>query len=130
MRPDVGVAIAFIICVSWIGVSIAETEMLTLRNNPFSRPEIVRAPPPPPPVVDPLARGEQIELKLTATMVSDSTPMAVVEGELIGIGDRIQGLKLIAVMEGKAVFRGKGRKFTFEIDRIQPKQGATVSGFR
>ena len=130
MRPDVGVAIAFIICVSWIGVSIADTEILTLRNNPFSRPEIVKAPPPAPaPVFDPLARGDQIELKLTATMVSDTTPMAVVDGELIGIGDRIQGLKLIAVMEGKVVFRGKGRKFTFEIDKIQPKQGPTGSGF-
>ena len=48
--------------------------------------------------------------------------MAVVDGELLGIGDRISGFKLIAVMEGKAVFRRNGRKFTFEINDDQPTQ--------
>ena len=48
--------------------------------------------------------------------------MVVVEGELLGIGEKIDGFKLIAVMEGKAIFRRNGRKFTFEIDDDQPKQ--------
>ena len=106
-----------------------DTEILGLNNNPFSRPEIFNAPPPPPPATDPLGRDEQVELNLTATMVSDTNPMVVVEGELLRIGERIQGLKLISVMEGKAVFSGKGRKFIFEIDKNQPTQRARTTGF-
>ena len=107
----------------------ADSEILGLNNNPFSRPEIFNAPPPPPPTTDPLGRGEQVELNLTATMVSDVNPMVMVDGELLRIGERIQGLKLISVMEGKAVFSGKGRKFTFEIDKIQPVQRTGATGF-
>ena len=106
-----------------------DAEILGLNNNPFSRPEIFYAPPPPPPTADPLGRDERVELNLTATMVSDTNPMVVVDGELIGIGERIQGLKLISVMEGKAVFKGKGRKFTFEIDKTQPTQRPRATGF-
>ncbi len=92
----------------------AEAELLTLRNNPFSRPEVVKAPPPPVAsrvVIPP----EEVELDLTATMVSETTPMVVVDGELLAIGDRIEGMKLIAVMEGKAIFTRAGKKFSFTV---------------
>ena len=94
-----------------------------LENNPFNRPEVLKPKPPPPPapVVQPLPSPEEVELDLTATMVSKTSPMVVVDGELLGIGERIQGLKLIAVMEGKAVFSRGGRKFTFEINDVLPK---------
>ncbi len=94
-----------------------------LDNNPFSRPEVLKPKPPPPPapVVQPVLPPDEVELNLTATMVSKTSPMVVVDGELLAIGDSIQGLKLIAVMEGKAVFRRDGRKFTFEINDVLPK---------
>ena len=101
----------------------AERDMLTLHNNPFSRPQVLKPKPPPPPapVVQPVLPPEEIELEVTATMVSKSMPMAVVDGELLGIGDRIEGMKLIAVMEGKAVFMRNGRKYSFEINGGRPK---------
>ena len=103
----------------WAAAQAAERDMLTLRKNPFSRPEVLKPKPPPPP--EPLLPPEEVELELTATMVSKTAPMAVVDGELLGIGDRIEGMKLIAVMEGKAVFTRNGRKYSFEINAGRPK---------
>ncbi len=102
-----------------------DAEHARLAHNPFSRPEVLKPKPPPPPAPEPTnpLTVEKVELNLTATMVSRERPMVIVDGELLGIGDRIQGLKLISVMEGKAVFRGNGRNFTFEINDGQPKQG-------
>ncbi len=100
-----------------------ESGLLTLRNNPFSRPEVLKPKPPPPPapVVQVTPPPEEVELDLTATMVSDSNPMVMVDGELLGIGDRIQGMKLIAVFEGRALFTRNGRKYSFEINDGRPK---------
>ncbi|MDH3859767.1 MAG: hypothetical protein OEV07_17365 [Gammaproteobacteria bacterium] len=109
-------------CLAWGSVQAVETRMLTLQNNPFSRPEVLKPKPPPaapaPVVVIP---PEEIELDLTATMVSEIAPMAVVDGELLAIGDKIEGMKLIAVMEGKAVFARGGKKYSFEIKKQAPQ---------
>ncbi|MDH3857306.1 MAG: hypothetical protein OEV07_04880 [Gammaproteobacteria bacterium] len=88
---------------------------MILRNNPFSRPEIVNAPPPQveSEVVLP---PEEVKLRVTATMVSETAPMVVVDGELLAIGEKIEGMKLIAVREGEAIFTRAGKKFSFTID--------------
>ncbi len=123
MNPRLFVALLIFIGLLFTSLQASELPHVRLDNNPFSRPEILKRKPPPPPMpaVDPLA-VEKVELNLTATMVSAQRPMVIVEGELLGIGQRIEGFKLIAVMEGKAVFRRNGRKFTFEINDGQPKQ--------
>jgi hypothetical protein len=95
----------------------AESDLLILSNNPFSRPEIFNAPPPPPVRQTVVLPPEQVELNLTATMVSEIAPMVVVDGELLAIGDEIEGLKLIAVREGEAIFTRAGKKYSFEIKR-------------
>jgi len=123
MRPSaLRVLLALVILLSGVA-DAAESRLLTLNNNPFTRPEILKPKPPPPPapVVRQMLPPEEVVLNLTATMVSDNAPMAVVDGELLAIGDRIEGLKLIAVMEGKAVFTRNGKKYSFEIKRDRPK---------
>ena len=123
MRPEARPLLALLIAAVCSTAFGADSEdLLVLRKNPFNRPPIVKAPPPPPPrppavVVPP----EEVELNLSATMVSKMAPMVVVEGELLGIGDSIRGLRLIAVMEGRAMFVRDGKKFSFEIGDIQPK---------
>ncbi len=94
-----------------------------LRSNPFSRPDILKPKPPPPPApaVRAVIPPEDVELVLTATLVSENAPMVVVDGELIGIGERVKGLELIAVMEGRAVFARGARKFSFEVGGARPK---------
>lgn len=97
---------------------IADTRMMMLRNNPFTRPQILKVvPPPPPPKI--VKKAETVDLELSATMVSETTPMVIVDGELLAIGDSIKGLKLIEVMEGKAVFAAAGKQLTFTIDEYQ-----------
>ena len=41
--------------------------------------------------------------------------MVVVDGELLAIGDKIEGMKLIAVKEGEATFTRAGKQFSFTI---------------
>ena len=118
MRPSFCVMMGLLIAGSGLPRAFAETTLQTLRNNPFSRPEILQPKPPPPPparaefVVPP----EDVELVLSATMVSELAPMAVVDGQLLAIGDEVKGMKLISVQEGRVIFARDGRKFSFEIE--------------
>jgi hypothetical protein len=124
MLPRTGAIFILLGCLPWFAADAAETAFLQLQNNPFTRPEVLKPkPPPPPPAPRPVVvvPPEEIELDLTATMVSDTRPMVMVDGELLGIGEKIQGLELIAVMEGKAVFTRGARKYSFEINQGQRK---------
>jgi len=116
MRPRLYAALVALGCLTCGSSAAAETSLLTLQNNPFTRPEVLKPKPPPASAPIVVLPPEQIALVLTATMVSETMPMVVVDGELLKIGDKIEGLKLIAVMEGKAVFARGGKKYSFEID--------------
>ena len=94
--------------------AMADVQLLSLRNNPFTRPPVFeKKPPPSSPVV--VEKVEPVDLELTATMVSDSASMVIVDGELIAVGESFKGMKLLKVMEGRAVFTGTGKKITYEI---------------
>jgi len=117
MRPRIVTISGTILYLCSVSSLAVDVELLTLRKNPFSQPEVVKAPPPPPPVAVEIAvPAEEVRLDLTATMVSLTNPMVIVDGELLTIGERIEGLKLIAVMEGSAIFSRDGKKYTFAID--------------
>ena len=92
----------------------ADAPLLTLENNPFSKPKILEVKPRRQ-VQQEQARSEPVELELTATMVSDNSPMVIVDGQLLGIGDSIKGLRLVQVMEGNARFRGSQGSVTYAI---------------
>ena len=115
MRPSL-LLFGLAFCAALAGFeAIADGDLLSLRHNPFTRPPVL-APKPPPPPLAVLPAADEVELELSATMVSDNAPMAIVAGELLAIGDRIQGFELVRVLEGKAEFVRDGRRFTFEID--------------
>jgi len=119
MRPRIVIIMGAILCLCSVSSLAAEVELLTLRKNPFSQPEVVNKPPPPPPppvVARVVLPAEEVKLDLSATMVSATNPMVVVDGELLAIGDQIEGLKLIAVMEGSAVFTRGGKKYSFAVN--------------
>ena len=85
-----------------------------LVNNPFSKPAILAAPAtktskPEVPVEEP------VQLQLKATLVSDATPLVIVAGEMLGIGEEIDGYRLLAVQEGRAVFSRHGKTHTFAL---------------
>ena len=117
MRPRIVTITGAILYLCSVSSLAVEVELLTLRKNPFSQPEVVNKPPPPPPVAAKVVLPvEEVKLDLSATMVSATNPMVVVDGELLAIGDQIEGLKLIAVMEGSAVFTRGGKKYSFAVN--------------
>ena len=94
----------------------AEVILKTLENNPFSRPDIFRSKPPVQKQINrSVSAPEKLNFELTATMVSESTPMVVVDGKLLGIGEKIKGYELIAVTEGGAVFAHRGKKYSLTV---------------
>jgi len=116
MHPRIITIPGLILYLCSVSSLAAEVELLTLYKNPFSQPAMVKTPPPPPAVVEIVLPPEEVKLDLSATMVSATNPMVIVDGEQLTIGDKIEGLKLIAVMEGSAVFTRAGKKYSFAID--------------
>jgi len=100
-----------------ITTAIADSPLLTLTNNPFTRPPMLKVKPAPV-NVQVVRKTEPVDLDLTATMVSDTAPMIIVDGELLAIGESIRGLKLVKVMEGKAVFVRSGKTLIFTLEGI------------
>lgn len=91
----------------------AEQALLTLSHNPFSRPAMLA-----PPVVQTNTRDTPKSSalpELTATLVSTSRPMAIVGGELLGLGEEMDGYRLVAVTEGQAVFIKQGQRHTLQL---------------
>ena len=122
MRRRFGAGLSVVLCIISVSSLAAEGELLSLRNNPFSRPAVVNTPPPPPPVaINVVLPPEQVTLDLTATMVSARKPMVVVEGELLSVGDEIDGFELISVLEGSAIFARGGKEFSFVINDGQQR---------
>ena len=124
MRPRIVTITGAILYLCSVSSLAAEAELLTLRNNPFSQPEVVNKPPPPsaaPVAAEVVLPAEEVKLDLSATMVSATNPMVVVDGELLAIGDKVEGLKLIAVMEGSAVFTRGGKKYSFAVDDLRER---------
>jgi len=87
----------------------ADVALIKLKNNPFSKPDIKVQRTLPVVKIAPSLPEREPDIKLEATMVSVNGSMVIVNGELIGVGDKIENMKLIEVREGEAVFK-KGRK--------------------
>ena len=69
----------------------------TLRHNPFSRPDLGNRAAP--------GSGADGALDLRAVLVAGRRSLANVGGELIGVGDSVNGFELIGVGDGHARFR-------------------------
>ncbi|MBL6999974.1 MAG: hypothetical protein ISR73_08965 [Gammaproteobacteria bacterium] len=98
---------------------LAQEDSSVLKKNPFSQPESLKvqprvaAPPPPP-------QAEQAplitEFVLTATLISVNEPMAIVNGELLLLGEDVKGMRLILVDDGRAVIRYQGKLYDISVD--------------
>ena len=115
MHPS-ALSLAVVVVATLTVEARAEVVLRTLQNNPFSRPDILK----PKPAVQQTSRQaepllQQVDLELTVTLVSESGPMVVVDGELLGIGESIKGFELISVTEGGAVFARQGKKYSLTV---------------
>ncbi len=79
-----------------------------LRNNPFSRP--------PAPLISEMVRPEgdasTAPLIVIATMVSSTTALANIEGQVMRPGQEVRGYVLKRVFEDRAVFERDGNELT------------------
>jgi hypothetical protein len=87
----------------------AESELIELKNNPFSKPDIKIQKTLPVVKIGVSVPEKEPNISLEATMVSVNGSMVIVNGTLIAIGEKVEDFKLIEVREGEAIFR-KGRK--------------------
>lgn len=113
MRPDILLLLMIGTALS-MPLNAREKPLQVLRNNPFSQPEILRQKLAGP-ASEPEVPADEINLVVTATMVSATAPMAVVAGELMSVGDSIRGMKLIEVQDERVVFLHHGKQYLFEI---------------
>lgn len=99
----------FVLISGLIVPAVAADKNLTY--NPFSKPEALAPVQTPSKTVMTTAQ-QAMNLPLNATLVSNQAPLAIVNGELLGIGEEIQGYRLLSVDEGRAVFEKQGQRHT------------------
>jgi len=108
----VRISIIFMLAISLCSVTVAADKASQLRFNPFEKPvfkereavsnspvEVVAETPP----------------RLTATLVSDDSPMVILEGDLLQLGQDREGYILKAVRERIAVFEYEGNLVEIEV---------------
>ena len=97
---------------------LAQSDLIELNKDPFRQPDMLKYRPPAPAARQNLERdaGGIPQLKLTATLISVSEPMVIVNDTLLQVGDEIEGMRLILIDEGRAIFRYAGKNHEFTLD--------------
>jgi len=98
----------FALPVLFAGAVVAEETVYMLQSNPFARPFVEKST-----KAKPILAPEPSSLKdfgLRATMVTKGASFANVGGMILGIGEEIEGYRLVSVEDQKAVF-SKGDEF-------------------
>jgi hypothetical protein len=88
---------------------------MVLHNNPFSQPkkqEVAAI------QESELYRQDDVlppSMILRAVIVSDTMPMANLDGKIMMIGEEVDGIKLLSVKEGGAIFEWQGRTYPLNL---------------
>ncbi|MCU7931409.1 MAG: hypothetical protein KZQ90_11460 [Candidatus Thiodiazotropha sp. (ex Codakia rugifera)] len=90
---------------------LADQAVAVLQNNPFAKPSILEAPKRATKKESPVKEEEPLEV--TAILISESMPMVIADGEIVGVGEHVSGYSLIAVKEDCAIFTKKGQTYKF-----------------
>ncbi len=101
----------------------AEGHLVELEKDPFKQPDILKYKPPASSPNQQRLEPEEVivpQLKLSATLISVTEPMVIVNDTLVHIGETIEDMKLIIIDEGRAVFRFKGKNYEFTLDNDNP----------
>ena len=96
-----------------LAVPISGSAQNEERLNPFARPALDVAP------IARLAAG-QSDLVLRGVMAAGAASLANINGELLGIGDTINGHELVAIIDGRARLTKGDRTFELTLDKDNP----------
>ena len=101
--------------------AIAQEPSFPLNKNPFQQPDILSYKPPiepisvpEPEVTEPVVRTPP-EVELKAVIVSQNQPMVLIDETFLKIGDKYEDMRLIGIVENKAIFRFYGKDYTYSI---------------
>lgn len=109
-------AILYLLLLTVLSKAVADSALITLKNNPFSRPQLnVENLPEKQKVARQPAPRKPVSIFVEATLVSKNGSMVIVNGQLIAVGGSIEGMKLVEVGEGVAVFRQGRNLRTFKV---------------
>lgn len=100
-----------ILAIVSIDLVLADQAVEVLHNNPFAKPSILEAPKRV--TKKELPVKEDVPLEVTAILLSESMPMVIADGEIVGIGENVSGYSLIAVKEDSAIFNKNGQTYKF-----------------
>jgi hypothetical protein len=90
--------------------AVAGPEALVLRHDPFVRPGAAAATPGAAPGSDAGWRP-----RVRAVVVAGPRSSALVEGQVLEMGDELDGYRLIQVLPDKAIFSKKGRRVELSV---------------
>jgi len=83
-----------------------------LTKNPFSRPDYMVVLQDAPAAI---FAPEPVELRLIATLVSNGSPLANIDGEVLTTGDTYEGYRVLAIREGRVVLMKDGERTTLDL---------------
>ena len=97
-------------------ISLADDAPITLRHNPFKQPDLSM------PKKDTATEKAEVEPEtrapdpvLRATLTLGPASLADIDGDIIGIGEEVNGYRLLAVNEGSAVFSKDGKRLELSV---------------
>lgn len=107
-----------VLCISillFITVSYAADKSMNLKKNPFQRPDLFSTGINQAPVVTPDGPGAELDIR--AAMSAGENSLVNIAGNIVRIGEEIQGYRLLSVEEGKVIFSKNNSLVTVIIKR-------------
>lgn len=103
------------LCLSTL-TPVAAEQQIRLKFDPFNRPDLETLPKPIAVKIEEEKLPDVWEARLYATIRSGSNSLANVNGNIIAIGESIEGYRLVEVHERIAVFMKKGKRYILNLD--------------
>lgn len=116
MKPPISAALlaALLTLVAALPAMADDTPTALLHHDPFRRP----APPLAPRTSDPATPAPAVwQPTLRGVLLAGAGSLANVDGQMVGIGDHIEGHRLVSVSDRQAIFEKDGRRIVLDMRR-------------
>jgi hypothetical protein len=105
--------------VSTVFACVAASEQVDapLQRNPFAAPKVLEQPVTlvaPRRVAEPEPEPEPL-FRLRAVLAARGGSLANIDGEILGVGEKIEGYRLVAIREHQVVLRRRGKRIVLSV---------------
>ena len=113
MKTEINLSIFFVFVLLSSAICSADQQTRLLKKNPFIKPtNLVDLPV----SNNDRQEGTEAELVLRATLTSINRSIANVNGNMLSVGDKIEGYELIKIQVGAATLVRGGKKLTLQVN--------------